>query len=178
MRRFPDKPWRLILYLDDLGVGAALKADNRRNLLAIYISFLEFGTNLSDESMWLPLGVFRVSEKRKFGTSALCKAVLLYLFPKLSEDGWDINGIRFRAKFHRALLDDAAGKECFKYKGASGIKMCHQCKNIVAPQGGGESCLASYDAEGYLQPASCSDVRLFDPQSSEDRHSAVNHVLL
>eukprot|EP00959_Pyramimonas_sp_CCMP1952_P190239 3979511-Pyramimonas_sp.AAC.1 len=63
MRRFPvsrDRPWRLLLCYDDIGVGNALKIDSRRNQLAVHAGFLEFGSFLQTEVAWLPIGTLRV----------------------------------------------------------------------------------------------------------------------
>eukprot|EP00959_Pyramimonas_sp_CCMP1952_P299787 6270383-Pyramimonas_sp.AAC.1 len=63
MRRFPvsrDRPWRLLLHCDDIGVGNAWEIDNRRNQLAVYASFLGFGSFLQKEVAWLPIGTLRV----------------------------------------------------------------------------------------------------------------------
>ena len=41
----PEKPWRLILYNDEVTPDNPLGTDNKRKLQAVYFSFLEFGAN-------------------------------------------------------------------------------------------------------------------------------------
>ncbi|MCP4447982.1 MAG: hypothetical protein GY811_22000 [Myxococcales bacterium] len=171
MRRFPvsrDRPWRLLLYYDDIGVGNALKIDNRRNQLAVYASFLEFGSFLQKEVAWLPIGTLRVVVKKSIGGSAVARALLraLFLGPEsLSEHGAPIGGVHFFAKFHRLIADEAAGKETFCTKGAAGLRPCLQCKNVVLDQA---ECLADYDDDDYLVPLWCADSSRFDPLSSDE----------
>ena len=71
----------------------------------------------------------------------------------------------FFAKFHRLITDEGAGKETLCTKGASGLRPCLQCKNVVLHQ---EEVLADYDDANYLVPLWCADWSQFDPLSSDE----------
>ena len=52
----PEKPWRLIVYTDEITPGNALSCSNVRKCLCIYYSFLEFGISaLSSEHAWFTM---------------------------------------------------------------------------------------------------------------------------
>ena len=148
--------------------------DNRRGQIALYVSFMEFGTFLQDESAWLPLGVCRTDIKKAVGASAITRAVVRKLFLERGENGFAIGCTVFHYRLHRFIADDAAGKDTLRYKGASGWKVCHNCKNVVLNQGTGT--LSSHCPRGYLVPLSCSDASRFDPQSSDEFLSAYDGV--
>ena len=50
-----DKPWKCILYADELHPGNQL-ASNARKTWIIYFSFAEFGKDLSKSDLWFTLG--------------------------------------------------------------------------------------------------------------------------
>ena len=143
-----------------------MKVDNRRNQIALYISFMEFGTFLQDEAAWMPVAVCRADIKKVVGASALTRDVLRKLFLERGENGFVIGGTLFHYRLHRFIADDAAGKETIRYKGAGGLRVCHNCKNVMMNQGRGT--LSSHDATGYLVPLSCHDASRFDAQSSDE----------
>ena len=109
-------------YRNSSGVGSALKVDNRRGQIALYVSFMEFGTFLQDESAWLPLGVCRTDIKKAVGASAITRAVVRKLFLERGEHGFVIGGAIFHYRLHRCIADSAAN-ETLRYKGASGWKV-------------------------------------------------------
>lgn len=53
-----DKPWRCVLYADELHPGNQL-ASSARKTWAIYFSFAEFGTGLSNSDLWFTVLVKR-----------------------------------------------------------------------------------------------------------------------
>ena len=173
-----ERPWRLVVYWDDVGIGSAVKADNKRNLAAIYASFLEFGTWLRDERSWMPLGVMRTTvHKKDVGTSALIKYLVRAIFRRgssLSADGVDVGGTRIFARVHRILMDEGAGKDTFCAKGSSGLRPCWQCKNVVLNQ---EDNLADHDPSGYFVKLSCCTPDKFDPQTSSEYIASYDNLV-
>ena len=55
------RPWRLLIYLDEITPGNPLRPDNKRKIMAFYASWLELGDRLRLEEYWLTLGVLRTS---------------------------------------------------------------------------------------------------------------------
>ena len=64
----PNKPWRRILYSDEVVPGNVLGHMNKRKVWVIYYSFLELGPALlRREDAWLPLLVKRSLDVNKLG---------------------------------------------------------------------------------------------------------------
>ena len=75
------KPWRLVLYSDEVVSGNNLAMVNNRKVWVIYWSFLEFGYLLSDEDAWVPMVAepSRPLKKNSAGISQVfCKAIQLF----------------------------------------------------------------------------------------------------
>ena len=169
-----ERPWDLLLYHDDIGVGNALKADNRRTQLAMYASFAEFGEFLGHEEAWLPLGVVPADIKKESSGSAITRALLRRMFLGDGDSGFAVHGHVFYYRLRRFIADDLAGKETFQYKGASGWRCCVHCKNVCSLQGDGT--LADWDDSGYIVPISCAEPDRFDRQTSAEYVSAYDDL--
>lgn len=158
-----NRPWRLVLYLDEITPGNALRPDNKRKVTAIYVSCLEFGPALCSESAWFFVGCIRSSMAKQVcgGISGIVRALLRVSFlgpASLSTGGVLLSdGTLLFVKFHRLLCDEGAGKSIWCVKGASGLRPCMHCKNVVmlAEAGGG---LKDFDDQDYLVDILCSDV--------------------
>ena len=174
-----SKPWRLLVYHDEVGPGNQKKTDNRRMTMAVYISFLEFGSFLQDENSWIPLGCLRSALVRKSvagGCSSVVRILLRHLF--LGEHSL-MRGVRlscgtFHARFHRMIMDESAGKDTLCLKGSAGLRPCMNCKNVVLKQA---DSLADHDASGYLVPLTCADDSAFDPQSDTEILEAYDNLV-
>ena len=167
-------PWRMVLYHDEISGGNVLRPDNRRKVCAIYATFLEFGQLLRNELMWLPIatikhdttsaaagqlsGVLNVVFKRCFGGDSLEAGCMLQLRePRL-----------LLFKVSNLLADEAALKATWSVKGASGIKPCLLCKNVVA-KGTLKQLHHAYLVEvGSTGP--------FDYATNEDWYEIADHV--
>ena len=167
------RPWRLVLYHDEITPGNPLRPDNRRKIVAFYISFLELGSSfLRTEDAWLLLGTLRSSVVKNVlgGISNVTRRLLraLFLGPQGLRDGGimlgDAQGLFF-ATFCRLLSDEAAGKAVWCVKGASGLRPCIDCENVVACR---ENSVVDFDDSGYLVDITCSDRTRFDPMSDQD----------
>ncbi len=161
----PSQPWRMLLYHDDVVVGAQLKAANRRTSIVVYISFLELGTYLQEEGAWLPLGVLRSEDKKDITAAGVVRAILRRLFLGPGGGGFDVGASRLHFKCHRLIMDESAGKDTFSYKGSSGWRPCCNCKNVVLDQGSGT--LSRWNPSGYLVGIACVDASRFDPMTAE-----------
>lgn len=167
-----DRPWSLIMYHDEVTCGNVLKSNNQRKATAFYFSFKEFELSLRDEDAWLcPAVITRTLLQRvKGGISCVLKEMLRHLFqgnqnlfagiPVLLADQTPTSLV---ARMSNLLGDEAALKASLCAKGASGIKPCLQCKNIVV-----KGTLAQHDATGYLKTISCPSVQEFDLSSDAD----------
>jgi hypothetical protein len=174
VRRTPcslTSPWNLVLYLDEVTPGNPLRPDNKRKITAFYASFLELGDFLSSEAAWLTIGTLRTSIAKDIvgGMSNVVRQLLRAMFvgpTSLAVGGAVLQSGLFFARFRRLLSDEAAGKSVFCVKGASGLKPCMDCKNVVALKGDDDS-LTSFNPDGYLVDISCADARRFDPMEPD-----------
>ncbi|CAE7261427.1 unnamed protein product [Symbiodinium sp. CCMP2592] len=96
------QPLNLVFYSDEVTPGNVLSADTSRKLWAIYLSFMEFGSQaLSKEEAWIPV---------------LCQRSKLVN---------DLPGGAF-------LQDGLAHKSLFSIKGDNGTRCCLLCKNVIS----------------------------------------------
>ena len=131
----PTKPWRLILYSDEITPGNQLAHTHGRKVNSIYYTFFEFGAFLAHEDFWFT------------GTLVACTTV------KIIEGGWscvmaefcrqwwaakgrdmEVGGISIPLSgggrimlfvaFGAALADELALNMFYGSKGASGLKCC------------------------------------------------------
>jgi len=157
-----DTPWSLVLYVDEVTPGNDKKTDNKKKLQCIYFTFLEFdGDGISKEDFWITANTIR--SKRVSGLSAGISAVVRnYLNILFDENSFNFhmagirilvegNEMRIFAKFIGFLCDEAALHALWLCKGASGVKTCVQCLNVVNKNWKGAIGL---DEHSFLKPYS------------------------
>lgn len=133
-----DKPWRLIVYCDEIIPGNVLGRATRK-CWCIYATFLEYGQHLSQEDAWLTLATERTSfvSQLDAGVSQMLNHVLLSIFchPACNPTQGMLlpgpnGGARFFFTFAMLLADGAAQKLASSSKGDSGDKFCILCANV------------------------------------------------
>jgi hypothetical protein len=152
----------LILYLDEVTPGNVLRPDNKRKIWAIYGSFHQFGgTALQAESAWLTLACLRsdIAKQVTGGVSSAMRVLLKSIFDEGSQDVsrrglfLNTNPPRLVLVTLRSIIADApAIKQCFNFKGATGIKPCPTCLNVM--KRGFPGCLGS----DVLVDITCTDM--------------------
>ena len=55
------RPWRIVLYTDELTPGAQLTPQNFRKSWSFLMTFMEYGPPIGKDAAWLPLGLLRTS---------------------------------------------------------------------------------------------------------------------
>ena len=94
----------LILYCDGITPGSALTADNKRKSVVWYASFLEFGSMLCHEELWMTMASARTNFVKKFpaNLSGLTRKLLRDLFfaQDISVKGVRIEGEVVHVYFH------------------------------------------------------------------------------
>ena len=153
----PDRPWRLVLYSDEVVPGNQLLANNRRKSWVVYFSFLELKMHLSQEEAWCPL-VAEPSQLLKdveSNISQVFACVIKTFFGSLGHDmrtsGVLLNSNageshRLWCKLDMILQDGGAQKLVWGIKGDAGTRMCMLCKNLVSRS----SRLAAHDRSDVL----------------------------
>ena len=138
-----EKPWRLVVYSDEILPGNQLKHVNLRKLQTVYWSILEFGMSaLSLEAFWFTLTVIRSSVVGRIsgGMSAVFR-ILMAAFHDSSIADFHEGGIQLRLdhgfevimmKISVMISDLAALKLVIENKGTSGTLLCTECRNVVA----------------------------------------------
>ena len=154
----PERPWRIVLYTDEVSPGNQLSVANNRKMWLVYFSFLEFGVALHDERAWCPLVAEPSKRVRNIhaGISQIIAVVLkcfngMTMPHDLATGGivlTDDTGVQIRvwAKIGMFLQDGGAHKLVFGCKGDAGTRMCMLCSNVVA----GASGLTEHDDSDRL----------------------------
>ena len=166
----PMNPWRLIVYNDEVTAGNVMKSDNKRKATAFYFSFHEYGLSLRSEDAWLCNAVIPYDKVKLVQGGLSC--VLKHFLKEMFEGADSLsNGVQLEAevplmvfaKLSNLLADEAALKASFATKGASGLRPCLLCKNVVMK---GE--LRLHDTTGYLVSIDVRCLSLCDKASDAD----------
>ena len=132
-----ERPWRIILYTDEVSPGNQLKVDNRRKVWVLYWSFAELGSGLSNEVMWNILTVVRSSTVKDVNGLTV---LLRYILPSFYSPADFRHGITLShndrvfmlfSSINLIVADEAALKAVWEFKGASGTLPCFFCRNVV-----------------------------------------------
>jgi hypothetical protein len=138
----------------------------------VYASFAEFKHYLSYECAWITLAVVREAELEEVsgGMSCFIRQLVKHIRSDLSA------GAPFKAEPETLLLqvdamrlvcDEAAIKQTFASKGASGIRCCIRCQNVLSRQ----SCI-----EQPFVHISESDPTKFIELSDNDAYKIVDRI--
>lgn len=138
-------PLNSVWYLDEVVPGNLLRPDNKRKFWAIYMSFLEFGVGrLFKSEFWLPVAVLRTSISNSVlgGVSQCMKQLFRHtLFDpcRMVDVGCVVKVpepklVRMTVRY--IIGDEAALKSVWSSKGASGIRPCLFCSNVVSKASG------------------------------------------
>jgi len=176
-----ESPWHMIWYFDELTPGNVIRPDNKRKTMSVYVSFAELGPELLCKcEFWFTIAVARTVMIRQVegGWSRMLRDLVRAAFigPETFESGVLIYlGLPrlFFARMSNVIADEAALKEAYDSKGASGLRCCPGCKNVMLRG----SDVASRDASGYLVEFTCSDLDKLDWASDEDMFGAIDLLL-
>ncbi len=182
LRKHPNNfetPWSLTLYFDELTPGNVLRPDNRRKLMAVYMSFRELGCHcLCKAEFWFTIACVRVSLIQEVvgQWSHMLRLLLRETF--LGQQSFETAGVLlyvdaphlFFARLANVIADEAALKQGLDCKSASGLRPCVQCKNVLLRN----SDIANRDQTGYLIELTCSDASRFDLASDQDLFDATD----
>ena len=133
-----DKPWKCILYADELHPGNQL-ASNARKTWTIYFSFAEFGKDLSKSDLWFTLFVHRSEQvgQLQANIGQCFRLILEHMFGNKfahPHAGVLLQHGPARLKLYWTLgfflQDGSAQKFTFSNKQDSGSRVCMACKNI------------------------------------------------
>ena len=139
---FPNNSATLLLYGDEMTPGNPLRADGGRALLNFYYTFLEFPSwFLHKKDGWFVLASLRSSLIKQIngGVAGLITRIMRTLFVDDSTASLS-KGIFLKVgnktelihiKFGGFFGDEKGLKEFLDYKGASGVKPCIGCGNVV-----------------------------------------------
>ena len=168
----------LVLYYDEVVPGNVISPDNQRKSYLLYCSFKVFKTWLSCEHAWLPLGIIRSKslEDVSGGLSAYMCSVIDALRKQLCGDAglaFRVNGQAFMLHVDKRFLflqDEAALKSMLGVKGATGVKPCVKCKNILYKRA------ASLDVDRYFTTICEHQTRRFDLTTDQDVKIIIQHL--
>lgn len=178
VRPSPEAPWDLILYYDEITPGNVLRPDNKRKFMSVYMSFKQLGAALFREESWLTISVVRMNQVHDVlgGWSRMLAEIMRHMFCK-AESFIDVGvSLALReptlmfARLGVVIADEAALKMMIDAKGASGLRPCPLCKNVVMKGSG----LATHDPTNYLVELTCCDPGRFDRATDRDLFDAMS----
>ena len=137
----PTSPWHIVLAHDEVTPGSVLRPHNKRKFISFYMAFLQFGhAALRPDCCWFPLGLIRSTVLNKVDGGVSC-ALRMMLRAMLLQDGGNfVDGVvlhldagptMFFAQFRSHLGDEAALSRGLSCKGASGMRPCIRCANLL-----------------------------------------------
>ena len=168
----PARPWRCMMYADEITPGNPLLSDNLRKTWAVYYSFLEFGLGaLCDEEAWFTPIVIRSTtvQKLQAGMASVFCSLLRAMFNPEGHDARTAGvqlelclahqpAMRLWWTFAGNVSDEDALRQIWRVKGATGIRNCMLCMNIVQYK---HRCdqdpLPLHDRTGMLLPHTTAD---------------------
>ena len=169
-----QRPWRIVLYADELTPGAQLTPQNYRKSWSFLMTFMEFGPLIGKDAAWLPLGLLRTSICKTIpaGVSCAMKHVIrgMVLGPRsMTEAGLPLsNGSEsfvLFARVNKTLGDEAALTRMWSGKSASGLLRCLKCSNAWDPT---KCDPPRVDTSGYFVPIDCDNFSRFLPTTDEE----------
>ena len=143
-----ERPWRFIIYADEVVPGNQLSFHNMRKCWVIYWSFMEFGeATLCNEDAWFCIAAERTDRVKLMGggVAQIFREILAFLFGpgghNLMTSGIllefpDGTIVRLFAKLEMILQDGGAHKQVFMLKGDGGMKSCMECRNFYSEKSG------------------------------------------
>ena len=157
---------KVVLYEDEATPGNKLHWHNPREMLCWYWTLAQFPAwYRSRKHGWFVLGYIKTPILKTVvgGASGMAKQILHFLWSstKFNFDkgiflSYDDVEFKFRARLHCIIVDGLAEKKLCSLKGASGMKCCADCKNVLTgpPH--------KYKNHPYLRHYSCTRLNQFD----------------
>ena len=169
-----DNHLSLIIYQDEVSGGNILNPNLARKSNLTYFTWLEFPCLFPSE-MWLTLGVTRSNEisRMEAGMASLTRAMLKQIRSETSA-GFpvDLGGSHEPTLCWIdkviLLMDHEAIRACTGTKGASGLKCCVKCLNLLS--------LGKADAVTDHEDITFSDVSKFWPATDGSVQAAANRL--
>ena len=143
----PSHPIQLILYCDELTPGRALRINNKRKVMAIYVTLADFPRALrGHREVWIPMAFLR-SDIQKHAIGAWTSTYRILLDNMLlGANSIADAGVVFKLRDETSRLvfftvsgvigDAPARAEFWGAMGSSGIMSCMNCLLVASPDSG------------------------------------------
>ena len=132
---------KVVLYEDEATPGNKLHWHNPREMLCWYWTLAQFPAwYRSRKHGWFVLGYIKTPILKKLvgGASGMAKQILHFFWSSTNHNfdkgiflSYDDVEFKFRARLHCIIVDGLAEKKLCSLKGASGMKCCADCKNVL-----------------------------------------------
>ena len=182
----PEKPWRIMLYLDGVDPSDGLSKSHTRSFYIFYWIFLEFDSDaLCHEELWGVPCILRTDKIKNLehGLPELATLILDQFFGhehNIMTTGVNVqvNGRRYKifARWGGTIADEPAMKELTSCKGHAGIKCCFYCQNCTLarqPGGHGDDALPFHLFSDFCVTIAEFNIKKFLAHTDE---SIRNHV--
>ncbi len=163
-----DRPWRLIMYCDEITCGNPLRADTHKKVQGVYWSIMDLGPEaLSDESCWFEVAALKsktVAELPGGMSLIISGCVGMFVDGPDIREGIVLNvpglgNVMIFCKLGRCgniLADVKALVEICLANGPNGSKCCFGCSRVVSLKYANANELSDMDA--VLTKVTCLDV--------------------
>lgn len=172
----PGTMCHLICYHDEATGGNLLFPDSGKKAFLFYFAIKEL-MMLEHDTMWRPLAMIQHTEASRVqgGFGHVFHAVVKALLEQQLQHGvplrFNTGCVLFFCKIHCWIGDLDAIRISLDSKGSSGLRVCFRCKNILKR----DANVTVIDP--YFREVSCSDTRLFDPQTDADVFAMMDDML-
>lgn len=178
VRRLPvGKNLRWIVYADEADPGNPLAATHGRKHWNFFAGVAEFESALCDTHCWIPFATLLSS--RLEGVEGGLSQVYKRLMEKILNEGGmfkegffvNVDGVNrlVRCKMEAPLGDESALKQIWNCKGASGLKPCLKCTNVL-------SKMSEHADLPGMTDITCHDINVFMQMTDEDLFSAHDDI--
>ena len=161
----PDYPWSLIVYCDETVPGDPLRLDQKKKVMAVYVTILDLGEAiLKHDCAWLPLACLRTHTLKKLA-GKWGAALRLLLRRVLILEGNVRDGVYLPAvdnatvffKLSNIVCDELGLQQVWGSTGCNGTIPSIDAKNVT---GLGAKGLSLRD--DYFVDIACTDVSVFE----------------
>ncbi|CAE7337269.1 unnamed protein product [Symbiodinium sp. CCMP2592] len=168
-RKAAQHPLNLVLSFDETTAGNVLAPDPLKKSCLLYAAVKELGTQAA--ALWLPvvvIGTDVLKNQMQGSLGPVLRQFLRFAAEDKLEEGCLIecsSSFFLRMKLSAVIADGEAIRQALNCKGASGLKPCHVCKNVLMK---GHPLLQAAHVDGYVCDICSAEVEKWDPIGDDE----------
>ncbi|CAE7861835.1 unnamed protein product [Symbiodinium necroappetens] len=168
-RQAGQDPLKLVLSFDEATAGNVLAPDPQKKSCMIYAAVKELGTQSA--ALWVPvcvIGADTLKKQLQGSLGPVLRQFLHFAAEDKLEEGFLIqcsSSFFLRLKLAAVIDDGEAIRQALNCKGASGLKPCHVCKNVLMKN---HPLAAAVAMHGYACDICSAEVEKWDLIADEE----------